>query len=143
MNLALEELEEVATFFRDILGAEIGPEMTELSQYGHRAKGAWLGEEKPMRMELAEATDETLPIGKQIKRLRPGLEGLTFEVENIDEAIAELRAKGIRVSDKIEFHWPQFEYMYEAMIHPKCQPFPFHIELIERKTKPGMENMIY
>ena len=139
VNVAQDNRQEGIDFFKDVLNAEIGPEVPGLEPYGHRAKGAWVGEDEPMRIEVIEAADETLPIGKQVKRLKPGVLGLTFEVENIDETIAELRAKGYMVNDKIEFDWPDFEYCYECMVHPKGTPLNFSIEFLEFKMKPGRE----
>ena len=128
------KLDEAVNFFRDVLGAEIGPDMPWLLQYGHRAKCAYLGTEAPFEIELAECYDKKLPVGKQVQRIAPAFTMLGVEVENIDEAINELRSKGIRVSDKLKIDDPGFDELYECMIHPKSA-FGLIVELLETKEK--------
>jgi len=130
-------MDKAVEFFRDALGAKIGPEMPWLSQWGHRAKDVWLGTEAPFPLEVSESINDELPIGKQHKKSAPSFQFLGFEVDNLDEAIAELRAKGIRVSDKLKIDDPRFGELHEAMIHP-ANAFGFIIELLEIKGKrPG------
>ncbi len=132
-------MDSVVSLFRDVLGAQIrpnepglAPDMPWLAQYGHRARVAYLGLEEPFFLEISESINDELPIGKQHKRSAPSFQGLGFEVENLDEAIAELRAKGIRVSDRQKIDDPAFDEMYECTIHPK-DAFGLIIELIELK----------
>jgi len=127
-------MDKVEKFFRDVLGAKMGPEMSWRAQFGMRAKGAWLGTEVPFRLELSESINDELPAGKQHKRSAPAFQVLGLEVENIDEATAELRAKGIRVSDKIKTEDPAFEKQYQSWIHPK-DAFGLIIELVECRGK--------
>ena len=119
------KMDEAERFFKDVLGAKIGPECPDLEPYGHRVKGAWLGTEVPFRVELAESINDELSIGRQIKKVAPAFQFLGVEVENIDEAIKELRAKGIRVSNKVKM-WS----LYTSMIHPKSA-FGLIIELMQ------------
>ena len=136
-NAAVVNLDEAIAFFRDVLGAKVNPEMPHGARFGIRARGAWLGTEEPYRIELIQSVNEELPMGRFVKKLTPGYMTISLEVENIDEAIAELRAKGIRVSDKMDmgpmgFHELGFEKMYECMIHP-TSACGLSIELIEWK----------
>ena len=128
------KLDAAVNFFRDVLGARIGPDMPWLNQYGHRAKCAYLGTEQTFEVELAESIDDELPIGKQIKKVAPTFTMLGVVVEDIDEAIAELRAKGIQVSDKMKIDDPAYEELYECMVHPKSL-YGLLIELLEYKKK--------
>ncbi|MBI4285965.1 MAG: hypothetical protein HY670_08750 [Chloroflexi bacterium] len=129
------DYEGVIKLFED-MGANIGPDMPHLAQYGHRARIAYLGTEmqKPFALEISESINDDLPIGKQHARSAPTFQFLGLEVDNLDEAIAEVRAKGIRISDKAKIEDPEWEYLYEAMIHPK-QSYGLLIELIEGKRK--------
>lgn len=130
------ERDAVVKLFEDVLGAKMGPEMPHLAQYGHRARIAYMGTEmkQPFNLEISESINDELPIGKQHARSAPTFQFLGLEVDNIDEAIAELRAKGIRVSDKTMIDDPEFEYLWEAMIYPKSS-YGLLIELIEEKRK--------
>ena len=127
-------MDDAISFYRDVLGAKMGPDQPWLAEYGFRAKGAWLGDEMPFRLELAESVDDELVTGRQISKTAPAFAILAFEVENLDEAIAELRTKGIRVSDKRKIEDPRFEELHECMIHPKSA-FGLIIELLEIKEK--------
>ncbi|MCE5257261.1 MAG: methylmalonyl-CoA epimerase [Spirochaetaceae bacterium] len=51
-------------------------------------------------IELLESTDPEGPIGKFIAARGQGIQHLAFRVENIDEALAELKAKGVRLIDE-------------------------------------------
>ncbi len=134
-------MDDAISFYRDVLGAKMGPDQPWLAEYGFRAKGAWLGDEMPFRLELAESVDDELVTGRQISKTAPAFAILAFEVENLDEAITELRAKGIKVHDKLKMYYPGFKIdgfdgFYETMIHPKSA-FGVIIELIEFTKGPS------
>jgi len=140
--LAEGTFNKVETFFKDVLGAKIGPEMTWLTdKYGHRAKMVQIGTIEPMGIELAECADENLVIGKQIKKFAPCFSAITLQVDSVDNAIAELRAMGIKVSDKLVMTSDGWETNgikdehYECMIHPKN--FGLLIELLEFDKAPS------
>ncbi len=139
-----DTMDDAVSFYRDVLGAKIGPEQPWLADYGFRALNARLGEDIPFRVGISESTNDEIGTGKQIKRSAPTFAILAFEVENIDEAITELRDKGIKVHDKLKMHVPGFknkgfEGWYETMIHPKSA-FGVIIELIEfTKAPPDTE----
>ena len=99
---AVVNLEEAVAFFRDVLGAKIGPEMPHGEHWGIRLRAAWLGTEEPYRLELIEGVNDELPQGRLYKKLAPRYVSLSLEVEDIDEAITELRARGIKVADKVD-----------------------------------------
>jgi len=133
-------MDDAVTFYRDVLGAKIGPEQPWLAEYGFRALNVWLGEDMPFHVGVSESVNDELATGKQIKRSAPTFAILAFEVEDIDEAIAELRDKGIRVHDKLKMRFPGFKTngfdgWYETMIHPKSA-FGVIIELIEFSKAP-------
>lgn len=130
-------MDEVVKLFQALLGAKIGPEMPWRAKFGTRNRGAWLGEEDPFRVEISESINDELPAGKQHKRYGTCFQAIGLEVDNIDEAIAELRGKGYTVSKKIPTEDPAFANMYQAWIHPK-ESFGLIIELIQfgEKTPP-------
>ena len=126
------KMDEAVAFFRDIFGAKVVAEEPFWEKFGFRAQGTWLGSDIPFRLEMEECIDDTNPVGRQIKRVAPGYQFLGVQVEDIDEAIAELRSKGIQVSDKLKMEVPGFESAYECMIHPK-NTFGLIVELVEFK----------
>ena len=51
------------------------------------------------RLEWLESTDPEGPIGKFLTKRGPGIHHVCFEVDDIDAAVAELVAKGVRMVD--------------------------------------------
>ncbi len=54
----------------------------------------------PSTLEYLEATDPEGPVGKFLEKKGPGIHHVAFEVDNVDEAVKELLAKGVRMIDK-------------------------------------------
>jgi methylmalonyl-CoA epimerase len=78
-------------------------------------------------LELLEATDKDSPIGKYLARRGPGLHHVTLRVDDIRAAIAQLKARGIRLID--EEPRPGAEQALVAFIHPTSA----HHVLVELK----------
>ena len=51
-------------------------------------------------LEYLESTDPDGPIGKFLQKRGPGIHHLAFEVEDVDAAVRELLAKGVRMVDQ-------------------------------------------
>ena len=51
-------------------------------------------------LEYLESTDPEGPIGKFLEKRGPGIHHLAFEVDDVDAAVKELLAKGVRMVDK-------------------------------------------
>jgi methylmalonyl-CoA epimerase len=51
-------------------------------------------------IELLEATAEDSPIAKYIAKRGPGLHHITLRVDDIRAALAQLKAKGVRLIDE-------------------------------------------
>lgn len=51
-------------------------------------------------LEFLESTDAEGPIGKFIAKRGPGIHHVCFEVDDIDDAVARLLAKGVRMIDE-------------------------------------------
>ncbi|MCE5256011.1 MAG: methylmalonyl-CoA epimerase, partial [Spirochaetaceae bacterium] len=82
-------------------------------------------------IELLESTDPEGPIGKFIAARGQGIQHLAFRVENIDEALAELKAKGVRLIDEQPRYGAGDARI--AFLHPKSTGGVL-IELCERKN---------
>lgn len=132
-------MDKVAGFFQDALGVKLGAELSNFLPFGFHARATWLGGDS--HLAISESTNDELPLGKQHKRSAPSFQFLQLQVASLDEAIAELRTKGIRVTDKRFIPHQSFEVegkrgLYESMIHPKST-FGFLIELMQfDKTRP-------
>jgi 4-hydroxyphenylpyruvate dioxygenase-like putative hemolysin len=65
-------------------------------------------------------------LAKNIEKRGSGLDSICLEVENLDDTIAELKAKGIEAINRTEYHGHKI-----AFIHPR-DAFGMLIEMIER-----------
>src|SRR5438046_9601394 len=96
IGIAVKDLAAALAFYRDALGLEIeGAE--EVASQSVRAHFVPVGESK---LELLEATAADSPIAKYIEKRGPGLHHITLRVEDIDAALAHLKARGARLVDE-------------------------------------------
>ncbi|QZY54713.1 methylmalonyl-CoA epimerase [Crassaminicella profunda] len=96
IGVAVKNLEESLKFYQEILGLDLqGTEVVE----EQKVKVAFLpvGESE---IELLESTDADGPIAKFIEKKGSGLQHVALRVPNIEEAIAELKEKGVRMIDE-------------------------------------------
>lgn len=80
-------------------------------------------------IELLESTSPDGPIAKYIERKGEGMEHVAFRVENIEEALKTLKAKGVRLIDETPRMGAGGAKI--AFVHPK-ETFGVMIELCER-----------
>jgi methylmalonyl-CoA/ethylmalonyl-CoA epimerase len=52
------------------------------------------------KIELLESTDPEGPIGKFIEKKGEGIHHIAYQVDDIEQALAETEAKGVRLIDK-------------------------------------------
>ena len=68
-------------------------------------------------LEFLEATDPDGPVGRFLQKRGPGLHHVAFEVDNLDQAIQELLAKGVRLLDpepRIGAHGCRIAFIHPA-----------------------------
>jgi len=130
--LAVEDLDEAQTFFEDWFGAEFQPE-EHIEDMGIRYRPFRIGESM---MELLQATREDSPVAKYLDRHGgPGVHHITFEVDDLDSALAELEQRGGRIASRHEYSPGEtFEghVWREAFVHPK-DAFGVLIHLAEKR----------
>ncbi len=54
----------------------------------------------PSTLEYLEPTDPAGPVGKFLEKRGPGIHHIAFEVDDVDAAVRELLAKGVRMIDQ-------------------------------------------
>ena len=81
-------------------------------------------------IELLESTDPEGPVGKFIAAKGQGVHHLAFRVANIDAALTELKAKGVRLIDETPRYGAGGARI--AFLHPKATGGVL-VELCERK----------
>lgn len=96
IGIAVANLDESVKFYTDILGMELHGTETVAEQ---KVRVAFLpvGDTE---VELLESTDPEGPIAKFIEAKGQGIQHLAFSVPDIEAALAELKAKGVRLIDE-------------------------------------------
>src|SRR4051812_42215752 len=112
IGIAIRDLDAALAFYRDALGLEVdAPE--EVASQRVRAHFVPLGTSS---LELLEATAADSPIAKYIDKRGPGLHHITLRVDDIHAALAQVKARGVRLID--EQPRPGAEGALVAFIHP-------------------------
>ena len=100
IGIATRGIQDAAKFYRDVLGLEVsedGAETEEVAEQKVRVAMLPIGES---RIELIEATSEDSPISRFLEKRGPGIHHIAVRVDDIRAALADLRAKGVRLIDE-------------------------------------------
>ncbi len=96
LGIAVNSIDDGKNFWSDALGLEFeGSETVE----AQKVTTAFfpVGESE---VELLESTAPDGPVAKFIEKKGTGIHHIAFRVENIEEALAELKEKGIKLIDE-------------------------------------------
>lgn len=96
LGIAVNSIEEGKKFWSDVVGLDFeGTETVE----AQKVTTAFfpVGESE---VELLESTAPDGPVAKYIEKRGQGIQHVAFRVENIEEALAELKEKGIKLIDE-------------------------------------------
>ena len=96
LGIAVNSIDEGKNFWKDVLGLEFeGTETVE----EQKVTTAFLpvGDSE---VELLESTAPDGPVAKFIEKKGQGFQHVAFRVENIEEALKELKEKNIRLIDE-------------------------------------------
>jgi methylmalonyl-CoA/ethylmalonyl-CoA epimerase len=125
IGIAVNSIEEVKKLYTDILGL---PHMGSETVEAQKVTTAFfpVGDTE---VELLESTAPDGPIGKFIEAKGQGVQHIAFRVDNIEKALEELKAKGIRLIDEKPRQGAGGAKI--AFLHPKST-FGVLVELSER-----------
>ena len=126
IGIAVKSIEEAGKFYTDVLGMHIEDMETVPDQ---KVNVAFL----PItdsELELLESTQPDGPVARYIDSRGEGVQHIAFRVENIDEALEELKAKGVRLIDETPRNGAGGARI--AFIHPK-ETHGVLVEICERK----------
>jgi methylmalonyl-CoA epimerase len=98
ITLAVRDVDGARMTFEQLFG-ERGGERYAIPAFGVRAIDVPLGE---ATLQLAAATDADNPLRRFIDRRGEGVYTIALEVDDLDGAVAELAARGVRVSEPVE-----------------------------------------
>jgi methylmalonyl-CoA epimerase len=127
VGIAVADIAEALAFYRDALGLEIDAPEEVASQRVRAHFIPAVAGAPPASLELLEATAGDSPISRFTAKRGPGLHHLTFAVDDIAAALAELKARGIRLIDEVPR--PGAHGCLVAFVHPSSA----HGVLVELK----------
>ena len=125
IGIAVANLDEALKLYTDVLGLEVhGTEVVE----EQKVKVAFLplGDSE---LELLESTSPEGPIAKFIEAKGQGIQHIAFRVDNIEQALVEMKEKGMRLIDEKPRYGAGGAKI--AFLHPKSTNGVL-IELCER-----------
>jgi len=96
IGIAVNSIQQAGKFYSDFLGIKMQNEEHVTDQ---KVRVAFL----PItdsEIELLESTEPDGPIAKYIDSRGEGIQHIAFRVENLEGALEELKAKGVRLVDK-------------------------------------------
>ena len=113
IGIAVKNLKDSNRIFEDILGtSSYKTEMVESE--GVATSFFQVG---PNKIELLEATNKDSPIAKFIEKKGEGIHHIAFAVDNIEEEIKRLQAKGYRLINEVAKKGADNKRI--AFLHPK------------------------
>ncbi len=113
IGIAVKNLEEGSKIY-EILGI-VSAGTEEVAEQKVRVSFFPVGDSE---IELLESTAPDGPIAKYIEKNGEGIQHIALRVENIEEALAELKAKGVRLIDEKPRYGAGGAKI--AFIHPKA-----------------------
>ena len=96
IGIAVKSIKEAGKFYSDLLGLKIQDIENVADQKVNVAFIPITGSE----VELLESTDPEGPVAKYIDSRGEGVQHIAFRVDNIEKALEELKAKGVRLIDE-------------------------------------------
>lgn len=110
--IAVDDIDEALTFWQDALGLTLDhiedvPSQKSVVAFLPAGEG---------EVELVKPTADDTGVAKFLAKNGPGMHHLCFEVDDIDEMMANLKAKGVRLINEAPL---VLEGRKMAFIHPK------------------------
>lgn len=114
IGIAVKDLEQAKKFYTEVLGMTVMGEETVEQQ---KVKVCFIpcGDSE---VELLESTSPDGPIAKFIEKNGEGVQHIALRVDNIEAAIADLKAKGVRMIDEVPRYGAGGAKI--AFVHPKA-----------------------
>jgi len=126
IGVAVSNLEEALKVYTDVLGLRLhGTEVVEEQKV--RVAFMPVGDTE---IELLESTDPEGPIAKFIEKRGEGIQHIAFRVDDIEEALEQMRQKGVRLIDEKPRYGAGGARI--AFLHPKSTGGVL-VELCERE----------
>jgi methylmalonyl-CoA/ethylmalonyl-CoA epimerase len=126
IGIAVKDLEQAKKFYTEMLGmTALGEEVVEQQ----KVKVCFIPS-GDSELELLESTSPEGPIAKFIEKNGEGIQHIALRVDNVEAALADLKAKGVRLIDEVPRYGAGGASI--AFIHPKATG-GILLEISERK----------
>ncbi len=130
IGIAVSSLSDSLAFFRDALGLDLDHPEDVASQHV-RAHFLFTADGPDgAKVELLEGTADDSPVAKFVAKRGAGMHHLALRVDDIAAALAELKARGVRLIDEVPR--PGAHNTRVAFVHPSST----HGVLVELVQKP-------
>ena len=96
LGIAVKAVADAAKMYEQVLGLKVSS-MDQVEEQGVRVAMLDIGESS---LELLEATRPDSPIGKFVAKRGEGLHHIAVQVDDIEKALAQLKASGVRLIDE-------------------------------------------
>jgi methylmalonyl-CoA/ethylmalonyl-CoA epimerase len=121
IGIAVADLSRAFEFFRDTLGLEVEA-AEEVASQRVRAHFIRLADDggPGATFEFLEPTSEDSPVAKFVAKRGAGMHHVALRVDDIDAALAELKAKGVRLIDEVPrrgAHGALIAFLHPASTH--------------------------
>ena len=126
IGIAVKSLDQAGRFYTDVLG--LPTQETEAVE-DQKVTVAFIPV-ADSEVELLESTEPDGPVARYIESKGEGIQHIAYRVENLDEALAELKEKGVRLIDQEPRKGAGGARI--AFIHPK-ETHGVLVELCERE----------
>ncbi len=113
IGIAVKSIEQAGKFYTEILGLKI----QDIENVADQKVNVAFLPITDSELELLESTEADGPVSKYIAARGQGVQHIAFRVENIGEALEELKSKGVRLIDQTPRNGAGGARI--AFIHPK------------------------
>ena len=96
IGIAVKAIKDADKFYTDVLGLEI----QDIEEVADQKVNVAFIPIMESEVELLESTHPDGPVAKYIESRGEGIQHIAFRVENIEEALEELKRKGVRLIDQ-------------------------------------------
>ena len=129
--IAVRDLDRAREFFEKAFDAEF-EDTEDVKDMKFRYRPFTLGGKK---LELLSPYDDDSPIARFLKKRGEGVHHISFEVDDLEHAIAELKKRGVEIAYRHQYapdvsfegyHWD------EAFVHPR-EAFGVLIHLAQKR----------
>jgi methylmalonyl-CoA epimerase len=96
IGIAVKSIEQAGKFYTDMLGLRI----EDIENVDEQKVNVAFIPITDSEVELLESTASDGPVAKYIDSRGEGVQHIAFRVESIDQAVEELKAKGVRLIDE-------------------------------------------